>query len=167
MALSTSKRNLLFARNSQEKAFRPPWSISEKDFIETCTRCGECFKECPSNVIKIGDGGFPELDFSHAGCDFCQVCVQVCQPGALKIRDCPALNSVAHIDENCFSERGVICRSCGEICNVGAIRFKPAVGGITHVLLNTELCNGCGECVHLCPAQSITMKHRTTEEICA
>lgn len=164
MALSTTKRNFLFARGSAKKAFRPPWSIAEEDFVELCTRCGECFKECPSNVIQIADGGFPELDFSHTGCDFCEVCAQVCEPEALRLHDYPALNLLAQISKNCFSERGVICRSCGEACEVGAIRFIPAVGGITHVLLNTELCNGCGECVHICPAQSITMKHRTTEE---
>lgn len=164
MAISNSKRSFIFAHTAKELPFRPPWSLSEDDFVELCTRCGECFKECPRNIIQLGDGGFPELDFSYTGCDFCEVCVQVCEPGALKKRDFPALTLLANIGENCFSERGVICRSCGEICEAEAIKFKPNVGGVTRVLINTELCNGCGECVHICPAQSITMKHRTLEE---
>lgn len=162
--LSLTKRNLIFARRSSTAAFRPPWSIAEVDFIERCTRCGACSKECPSNVIRMADGGFPELDFSHAGCDFCEVCVAVCQPQALKLNGSAAINLTAQIGDSCFSERGVICRSCGEVCYMGAIRFKPALGGITRVLLNSNQCNGCGECVHICPAQSITMKHRTIGE---
>lgn len=160
MALSTSKRNLLFGRISAKKAIRPPWAINEDDFIEICNRCGECVKQCPRNVIRIEDGGFPAMNFTHAGCDFCEVCVAVCKPEALKLNDFAGFNLTAEISSECFSERGVICRSCGEVCESRAIRFQQVVGGITHVLMDTEHCNGCGECVGICPAHAITMKQQ-------
>jgi len=159
MAVSNSKRNLLFGRISARRPIRPPWAISEEQFIELCNRCGECTKECPKNVIKIADGGFPEIDFTASGCDFCEICVAVCKPEALSLKVNPAFNIRASIGADCFSERGVICKSCGEVCETRAIQFKLAVGGITHVVMNNDLCNGCGECVSICPANAITIKH--------
>jgi len=164
MSISNAKRNFLLGRASVHKTIRPPWSVNEELFIERCTRCGECIKECPNNVIAVADGGFPKLDFSAAGCDFCEVCVDVCKPRALSKDTQPPLNLLAIIDSSCFSERGVICRSCGEVCDSRAIHFKLVVGGITHVMIDFNSCNGCGECVSICPAHSITMKHRITQE---
>lgn len=160
MVVSTSKRNLIFGRVSTHQAVRPPWAISETAFIETCTRCGECVKQCPVNVISLKDGNFPEMNYSSSGCDFCEVCVAVCQPGALQLSETTPFDSIAIIGNECFSERGVICRSCAEVCEIQAIRFQQVVGGITHVLMNTEQCNGCGECVSICPADAITIQHR-------
>ncbi len=158
MTFSNSKRNLIFGSNSDPTPLRPPWAIAEHDFIETCTRCGECVKQCPVNVIKLSDGGFPEMNFSKSGCEFCEVCVAVCLPGALKLLETDPFDAIATISDECFSERGVICRSCAEVCENRAIRFHQVVGGITHVLMNTESCNGCGECVSICPANAITIQ---------
>ena len=41
---------------------------------------------------------------------------------------------------------------------IQAIKFKQVVGGVTHVLMNSENCNGCGECVSICPANAITIQ---------
>lgn len=160
MAISNSRRNLFFGKISAHSPIRPPWAINEDDFIEICNRCGECIKECPRNVIKISDGGFPAMNFSRAGCDFCEVCVAVCKPEALMLNEFSPFNLVAKINNDCFSERGVICRSCGEVCESQAIKFKLVVGGVAHVLMDTASCNGCGECVSTCPAQAITIEHR-------
>lgn len=160
MAISNSKRNLIFGRTPAHQSVRPPWAIMEHEFIETCTRCGECVKQCPVNIIRIADGGFPEMNFSTSGCDFCEVCVAVCLPGALKLTQAVPFNSIAIISDECFSERGVICRSCGESCETRAIRFKQVVGGVAHVLMDTDQCNGCGECVSTCPAHAITIEQR-------
>ena len=139
---------------------RPPWAIIEHEFIETCTRCTDCVKQCPQNIIRIADGGFPEINVSEAGCDFCQACVQACLPNALNLGISVPFNCYATINDNCFSERGVICRSCGEVCEVQAIKFKQVVGGITHVAMETLSCTGCGECISVCPAFAISLQHR-------
>ncbi|MCK5666106.1 MAG: ferredoxin-type protein NapF [Thiotrichaceae bacterium] len=151
---------MIFGKVSAPLPVRPPWAINETEFIEACTRCGECVKQCPVNVIRIADGSFPEMNFSTSGCDFCEVCVAVCVPAALKLGQAAPFDSIAVINNECFSERGVICRSCGEVCEIQAIHFKQVVGGVTHVVMNTDSCNGCGECVSICPANAITIKHR-------
>lgn len=164
MSLSNAKRNFLFGRASDHRVIRPPWSIDEALFTERCTRCGDCVRECPNNIIVDRDGGFPALKFESSGCDFCAVCVDVCKTGALDKRIDPPFTLIADIDDNCFSERGVICRSCGEVCPARAIRFKQVVGGITHVMIDFDHCNGCGECVGICPAHAISIKHTMTQE---
>ena len=34
------------------RLIRPPGSLAEKEFLERCTRCGECRKVCPNNAIQ-------------------------------------------------------------------------------------------------------------------
>ena len=64
----------------------------------------------------------------------------------------------ATIKSTCVSQRGVVCRACGEVCEMRAIHFKMAVGGSAMIELNTSDCNGCGECVSLCPVGAIEIK---------
>ena len=159
---AVSRRLFLHGDFNTSGKIRPPWSIDEKAFIDRCTRCFECASACPSHLIIKGDGGFPEISFKRHGCDFCEACVRACSPGALVKSDEQefAWLQVASITDQCFSKRGVVCRSCGEICETRAIRFIPGVGGLQTVELNTEQCNGCGECVHVCPAHAIEItKH--------
>ncbi len=158
--ISSSKRRLVFGRGHSSQPVRPPWAIDENNFIEVCDRCAECVRQCPRNIIHLADGGFPELNFSHAGCDFCKVCEAVCKTNAINANTFTALNLYAEINTECFSNRGVICRSCGEVCPGRAIRFQHVVGGLTQTIMNSDLCNGCGECVSICPAHAITIKHR-------
>ena len=164
MSISNSKRNFLTGRLSAPHPMRPPWAIIEQQFIETCTRCAECANHCPNKIIRIASGGFPEIDVSLAGCNFCEICVDVCEPNALSLQISEPLNVFASVSDACFSERGVICRSCGEVCESRAIKFQQVVGGVAHVLLDTTSCNGCGECVSLCPAKAITMQHRDVNQ---
>jgi len=139
---------------------RPPWALPEDQFIECCTRCGDCVDACSYGLIRLGRGKFPQMDFSHYGCDFCRDCVAVCKPGALHYDeqdDSPPWTLKATILDNCLSLNAIICRSCGEACEVRAIRFKLETGGVAHPLLDQELCTGCGECFAVCPIKSISI----------
>lgn len=107
------------------------------------------------------------MDFSTTGCDFCQACVQICPTSALQLNqsnhDSP-WDLQAQFNNRCLSERGVVCRACGDVCEMQAIKFKLAVGGVTLIEMNSSDCNGCGECVSVCPVQAIEMKHLNNKD---
>jgi len=157
-AQTINRHQLLRGRFDGSNTLRPPWSVDELSFTENCSRCYQCAEVCHAKIIVKGSGGFPEISFNRQGCDFCEACVRTCPEGVLYIDQANndiAWNQIAVISDQCFSSRGIICRSCGEICESKAIKFKPGISGVTQVILNTDSCNGCGECVHVCPADAI------------
>ena len=102
-----------------EVVFRPPWAVEESLFTDACDRCDKCIKACPANILKRGTAGFPEVEFSKGGCDFCQACVDICPTQALLIKESNQQrpwNQVATFKDDCLSENGVVCRSCGDVC---------------------------------------------------
>ena len=155
---SLNRMQFLRGQFNGESPLRPPWAVEETRFIELCERCDNCIKVCHVNIIRSGSGGYPEIDFSHSGCDFCHACAQACASGALLKNSDHAWSLKAHIKSNCLVERGVICRSCGDVCEHRAISFRMRVGGSSSIELNTAACTGCGECVSLCPVQAIEVR---------
>ena len=156
-----NRKQFLRGNFKRELALRPPWSLPEEQFTDRCTRCGDCISSCPYNLIVKGSAGFPEMNFQQQGCDYCEACVEACQTQALQIKHQASAfpsGQTAVISEQCFAQRGIVCRSCGEACEYEAIEFKLAVGGVSHLQLNTLLCDGCGECVHTCPANAIQIQ---------
>ena len=160
--INSSRRALLKGKVRDEPALRPPWAAPETSFTQLCTRCGECQDVCETEIIRRGDGGFPEVDFSRGECTFCRACVDVCPESALDERF-PSWEQTAHIGSECLGPKGVYCKSCGEVCEVGAIRFTFDNGRVPVPEVNTEACNGCGACVSLCPVEAITIKPESTE----
>ncbi len=166
MATQLNRVQFLRGDFTSEGAFRPPWALAEEAFVELCERCDACIRACPSKLLKPGNAGFPEISFQKNGCDFCEACVRSCSIQALHItreNHQQPWQLVAKFKHNCLSENGVICRSCGDVCEGRAIKFKMLVGGSALVQLDASLCNGCGECVSVCPVQAIEMKHIKTE----
>ena len=156
-----SRKQFLQGNIRGELAIRPPWAIEESHFIEECTRCFQCAEACPSHLIVKGAGGFPVMSFIRQGCDYCEACVKVCPESALfqtKNNHSSPWYQLAVINEQCFANSGIVCRSCGEVCESRAIEFKLAVGGNSQVDINAATCDGCGECVHVCPAQAIKIQ---------
>ncbi len=146
--------------NNGNPPFRPPWSVPEIDFVEQCNGCGDCITACPENLIVVGRGKLPRMDFLRGGCDFCADCVSVCKTGALA-RDVESDQTPwkikASIQPGCLSLKAVICRSCGEVCDERAIRFTLERGGVARPFLDSEFCTGCGACFSVCPIQAITL----------
>lgn len=141
---------------------RPPWALAEAEFLTICTRCDACIQACPEGILFKGDGGFPEVRFSHTGCTTCGRCVEACQPRALlRNTDQPPWDWRADIGPACLALKKVECRVCGEICDTAAIRFTPTLGGISCPTLDATRCNGCGTCLTPCPTQAITLKMPT------
>jgi ferredoxin len=75
-----------------ELPVRPPGSVPEREFLQLCIRCGECFKVCPNHVLQPlgfqqGLEGLwtPQMVADWAGCESsCNACGQVCPTGAIR-----------------------------------------------------------------------------------
>ncbi|MFN3987403.1 MAG: ferredoxin-type protein NapF [Rhodocyclaceae bacterium] len=161
--MSVSRRGFLRGHfRSEGNTMRPPWAVTP-DFESLCTRCGDCLAACPTRVIQTGGGGFPVIDFEHGECTFCHACVAACKPAALfRDPDSPATAWPWRVvvAQACLAAAGVECRVCGEACGVGAIRFRPRMGGVPLPQLDADACTGCGACFGPCPVRAISMESR-------
>ncbi len=60
------------------------------------------------------------------------------------------------ISGTCLAAHRIECRVCGELCEAGAIRFRPTLGSVAQLVLDATICTGCGDCVTPCPVGAIT-----------
>jgi ferredoxin-type protein NapF len=145
--------------------WRPPWATA--GFEDACTRCGACLDACPENILVVGDGGFPEVDVSEGSgeCTFCRACVDACPEPAFDDPDRTGpWDWVARIEAGCLAKNGIVCQTCGDVCDYDAIPFAPEESGPPVPWLKTDACTGCGACVAACPAQVISIVHRPTRK---
>lgn len=148
-------RRELFRPGNRRRAVRPPWAAAEDQFVAQCDRCRACLGACPQGILLAGDGGFPVVEFQRGGCTFCGDCAEVCRTGALRRGDRAPWALVAAIGDRCLSVGGVACRVCGDRCEDGALRFRPAVGGRSRPEVDAARCTGCGACVRPCPTGAV------------
>lgn len=132
-----------------------PWSVDWLSFTADCTRCGDCLRACPEQIIVQGDGGYPVLLFSQGECSFCGACADSCPQALFVDRELAPWQQLATFGDACLAMQGVYCRSCQDVCEANAIKFTPRPGGISRPELVGDLCSGCGACVAPCPVQTI------------
>lgn len=160
-AVSLSRRAFLgVSRAGHGAEMRPPWALAEAAFQAACTRCDACITACPTGLLLRGGGAYPIAEFTPgrapAGCTFCADCVDACRDGALQRQEGVAPWDLrAEFADTCLTQQQVVCRTCGEICDTGAIRFPPRLGGVAHPVLDTAACSGCAACLADCPTQAI------------
>ena len=142
---------------------RPPYALDELEFLLACTRCGECIKACPHQVVfglsaRLGAqvAATPALDLSNKGCHLCDdwPCVTACEPGALT-RPSPEtdrsiglpLFAFADIHTgDCLPYSGPECGACQGSCPVpGALVWEHEKPHI-----DPDHCIGCGLCREAC-----------------
>ncbi len=137
-------------------ALRPPGAVAEADFLESCTRCGDCAAACPHDAIREAPAqlrdaeGTPIIDPLASPCRMCEdlPCIEACETGALRPEAPAALGTARVSPLDCLNRLATPCSVCIERCPVpGAIDF---VGDVPEV--NDPLCTGCGICQHVCPA---------------
>lgn len=155
MSVSIARRSLFKRGAPLAVEYRPPWT--DESFTDLCTRCGDCVRACPDNVLVIGDGGFPQVDFSHEGCTLCGDCARVCQASVFNTRR-PAFLWRAALQTACLASNNIDCQSCRDACEIAAIRFRPALGRVPQPTINQDSCTGCGACVAVCPHDAIHLE---------
>jgi ferredoxin-type protein NapF len=154
---------------------RPPGASGENYFLGLCSRCGQCMKVCPTNVIQpavlaAGLEGMmtPQMHFEHGYCDYsCNECGKVCPTGAIRPLTLEVKRRTvigrAYIDKNrCIPwADGTNCLVCQELCPTPdkAVVFTeetvavPAGGTATlkRPQVVADRCIGCGICEFNCP----------------
>jgi ferredoxin-type protein NapF len=169
--VNLARRGFLRARFSsaapgaQPSPLRPPWAVAEGDFLDRCTRCGDCIRACAasgSHLLQPGEGGFPVASFNPAACTFCGDCLTACtatRSRALQAEDgVPPWRLQLVIGEDCLPKQQVVCRTCAERCDAGAIRFPPRLGGVAEPVVDADRCTGCGDCLSPCPTQALQLR---------
>ncbi len=134
-----------------------------------CIRCNLCAEECPVDAITDAKSDRPAKITDK--CVKCEICAETCPVGAIKV-----IESTSEVDEDGvkfhvkeikvphrklkLKDITVGQEECGcetEIC----IRFCPT-GAITldgeKLVIDKDLCIGCGACVNVCPDQAITLE---------
>lgn len=166
---------------------RPPGSVPEKEFLQMCIRCGECFKACPNNVLHAEgfEQGFeglwtPMVKADWAGCESsCNACGQVCPTGAiqplpLEVKKKTRM-ALAEVNlQTCLPHAGKeACQLCVDDCaaaGYNAIEFiqvhtktdangNPVEGtGFTAPVVLADKCVGCGLCQTRCHGINVLEK---------
>ena len=159
MQHAVTRRAFLQGNRSAEPSIRPPGAGSEAHFLANCDRCRRCLNACEQHLIYVDATGFPAMHFPTTGCSFCGDCRAACPRDALS--NGHSIAADIRVNQNCLSASGVTCRICVEACDTSAIRVRVRVGGDAIPMISDSNCNGCGECVALCPINAITALPRT------
>ncbi len=161
-AINVSRRNFLSGQLRAADPIRPPWATVSSSFTRLCSRCDACIDHCPETILRRGDGGFPEVDFSRGECTFCEKCLEVCRDLALvRMPGRSPWALKAEIGNRCIVLEGVVCRSCLEQCEPAAIRLHYEGGRMAKPRLSLERCTGCGACVRPCPVGAVRVAAMT------
>lgn len=154
MTGALSRRTFFRGGSRARSVRRPPWT--DDSFTDQCTRCGECLKACPEQVLFSGDGGFPEIRFEQEGCTFCGQCGEACEAPVFDLSRVP-FPWHADIKQSCLALNDIHCQSCQDACDVQAIKFRPSLGKAPAPELDADSCNGCGACLTVCPQDAINL----------
>lgn len=158
-SVQTRRQFLRMGLKNRSTPLRPPWALDEASFQGACTRCGDCLSQCPEHILlPETTGGYPRVDFSKGECTFCKSCVDACPTQALNGALALPWGAKAQIGEKCLAAQHVVCRTCGEQCEAAAIKFTPALGGVSLPSITLDACTGCGACVASCPTQAIEVR---------
>ena len=151
-----------------DKVLRPPGALApDEDFLEKCTRCGDCIPVCPVDaVITIEEKDGRKLPAINPGAKPCRLCdtlpcIAACPDGALVAPEGGPERvriGIAKVDpRHCITFKGELCTRCYDACPypdkaLMMIGSRPLVG--------SGACTGCGLCEFACPTHPQGHRHR-------
>lgn len=137
---------------------RPPGALPEKDFVKTCSRCGQCAKVCPAEAIRLDPSGnegngAPYINPNLMACVVCDslACMKSCPTGALlpvplvQIK----MGTAVWREHLCVRSQGQPCQTCVDICPLGTAAIESIAD---QIVVKPLTCIGCGLCQQHCPA---------------
>ena len=143
---------------------RPPGAITERQFLQNCTRCDKCIHACPKDAIvkapkKFGFlvMGTPYIDPIKTPCVMCDdlPCIPACPDSALLPVESPSEVNMGYaiLDKNkCQAYGDTFCQQCIIDCPIpGAITQNKDQQPEFH----KKICTGCGVCVRSCSTVNI------------
>ena len=143
---------------------RPPGAITERQFLQDCTRCDKCIHACPKDAIlkapkKFGFlvMGTPYIDPMKNPCVMCDdlPCISACPDSALLPVESPADVNMGYAmldKKKCQAYGDTFCQQCIIDCPIpGAITQNQDQQPVFH----KKICTGCGVCVRSCSTVNI------------
>jgi len=145
---------------------RPPFALTELEFLLKCSRCNACVESCPHDVLinlpestglKFKDT--PVMNLESNACHLCTdwPCVIACNTLAISNLDnlihhkvenkyYPKFTTVKIDTERCLPFLGPECGACEGSCPLeNTLTFK-----LEKPYINPEQCTGCSLCYHSC-----------------
>ena len=160
---------------------RPPYALSEVDFLLTCTRCNACVEACEPNCLfplssnlGMDVAATPAMDLVNRSCLLCDgfPCVSACEPKALRINISESnddsndeikseqrplkIANVFILPSECLPFQGPECGVCVDLCPIDqALSLED-----NKPVINQNLCVGCAQCRSICivDPKAITLK---------
>jgi len=143
---------------------RPPGAVTERQFLQDCTRCDKCIHACPKDAIvkapkKFGFlvMGTPYIDPIKNPCVMCDdlPCISACPDNALLPVDSPSEVNMGYAildKKKCQAYGDTFCQQCIIDCPIpGAITQNKDQQPEFH----KKICTGCGVCVRSCSTVNI------------
>ena len=130
---------------------RPPGAVEESDFLERCTKCGDCLEACPYDaIVHNSQDDTPVIFPESSPCRLCEdfPCIRACETDALMPVDSPRdirMGLAVVIHRDCTAAHG--CNACVSKCPTQAITMNFSS---FRVLIDEHGCVGCGICQHIC-----------------
>jgi len=131
----------------------PPGAIPVAEFVNRCTHCHACTNICPMGVLTRHESGLPQLAIEFASCDGCASCIKACPTGALQPQKRFDTGLRPTFTRSCVNAIRS-CNQCVDTCPVNACSAEENCAPV----VDSSLCNGCGECVIQCTHSAILLK---------
>jgi ferredoxin len=159
-------------KQPSENIIRPPAAVEPPLLYSICCRCGNCYKVCPTGIIKpwadfinVLEWMTPEVTYKSGYClETCNLCSRVCPTGAITLFSISAKKKLymgtaeVHL-ENCLLFNNIECVKCKESCKYEALDFIAQKNVLNMIpVVNKNKCVGCGACKVICPSKCIEIK---------